>query len=724
MLKTKKMISFLSAAALALSVVPSAWATEDIPTATYGHGTLVPVGTADGTGDADWNFAVDGKKFTLLDVQNSATSKYYVIADEDSFGLYKNTSEDGVYDPTDESNLGYWVNTKLTDGEDSGDWQDPELPEKIVSAIDKNHQWVIEATDNTAIKTEQRSVTAGVTVPAVWELVKYADRIRWNRFSTAVTYLWTRTTRSTTDYYGVWTYANLVQNNQFEIYGVTSSKEYIVRPQFFLNENFFAKAAIDLENAGSEIIKIIEKVDYETLSNIYLDEDIMTYLPNVTIPNAVTVETTNKKAATVGNTLKVCGEKITADGATYQWYASGAEIDGATGKELALTFNELGKKIKCAVTVNGETYDSFEVTVTSAYPKKAIWDNGNGGWATIKTKDGKGNAAWNFTVGNREYTVADVQNNSKSRYYVIAKTGHGKYEYTSGDVNYDPTVEGSLAHYVNTTTKENLPEEFKDAIDNDHVWITEPGVKGTVVEKTIKAGVVIPASWEIQEYSDKINMVDMYPNFTTYIMLRTASTDSALTGLYTSNSSYPMVKDGTVQSWNAPTNSTMTIVLPQFFLNENFFKTTRLDLSKAGSEIIKLIEENTYADLSKIYTDAEIVTYLKNVDMSTAPEYSFNVDFAEKDGTAVDSINGMEEFKVNFTASNLTDASKNAIVIAALYDGETTLYKVETAAITIASSGTGSESVNFSGVDKTKTYTLKTFLWSSMSDMEPLTAAK
>ncbi len=744
MKQLKKMISFLSAAALALSVVPSAWATEDIPTATYGHGTLVPVGTADGTGDADWNFAVDGKKFTLLDVQNSATSKYYVIADEDSFGLYKNTSEDGVYDPTDESNLGYWVNTKLTDGEDSGDWQDPELPEKIVSAIDKNHQWVIEATDNTAIKTEQRSVTAGVTVPAVWELVKYADRIRWNNYRTASNaYIWTRTTRSASAYYGIWTDGNdnLVKNNQFQVWGADNKKTYVVRPQFFLNENFFAKAAIDLENAGSEIIEIIEKIDYDTLSEIYSKGDIETYLPNVRIPSAdgVTIATTDGKAATVGNTLRVTNSSAANGNVSYQWKVDGTVIAGATERECVLTFNEFGKKVTCDYTDDNGTKTSNEVKVTfNKYPTTITYSK-HGDRLSLNGADARGNSAWDFETEDKSFTVLDVHNNDESKYYVIANEIHGLFTNPEGDAKYDPTREGNMGYYVNTryidgTDSGNwqnpeLPDGIKNHIDADHVWMTEEAVSGKVdgaTERfTVKAGVTVPAVWETQAYADRISWVKILEKYTdTYAWTRSPGVNNRYFGLWLNNANdINVLKDkqfylGTVNNGeNKP-------LRPQFFLDSKFFAEVPVTLSTAGSEIIKIIEENPYAVLKNIYSDDDIRTYLPNVDMANVDMFRIEMHITDgKSSTPLESIEGQSKLKVTVDITSSEKTNTDAVVVAAVYGADNEIIAMSADDVFVPAKGKGSAEIdlnNLSGItDECK---LKAFLWNSMYYMEPLTA--
>jgi len=364
-----------------------------------------------GNGDASWDFSMKNDygpqlSFTILDIQNNKESKYYVLAN-DYYKLHKNTaSENTVYNPEVEGSFAYAVNNEFSGKKDA----EFDLPDEIVDYIDENHVWITEK-DKAGKIANPYTVKAGITVPAIWELREYIDRIKVDIRKpgevTAKNAMWLRTAYNDKNYHGINSNADMVlysDSNKYHfklsMMGITSGNGYI-RPQFFLDEDFFKKAKIDLSTAGANVLKEISKYSYKELSEIYTDSDIALYLPDVEGAGkkiTVIINTTDKKAAAVGNTVSATVKNAQGN-VLYQWYADGEPIDGETSDTLILTYDYFEKEIFCIANDGVSESTSNVLNVVSDFDKHK-----DTSWANLvavtlgTTKVGFGNKDWEFNL--------------------------------------------------------------------------------------------------------------------------------------------------------------------------------------------------------------------------------------------------------------------------------------------------------------------------------------
>lgn len=688
----------------------------------------VSYGTSGGLGDATRNFTMTneyGKElsFTLVETYDSTDAKYWIIAN-DRYGT-KYSGASVKYDPTVADTIANYTNLAFVQ---SGAWA-WNLPEAMIETIDYDHVWATEKAHSGTVVPEAYTFTAGVVIPAVWEMEKYGDRMMIDFLPEYDADYMFRTPYSDSYYHGMKKNSNEITDtgvSRFKLapFGANTTAARGIRPEFFVNSDFFKTGAVDLATAGSLIKSEISKHSYKDLSIIYTDEEISEYLPEVVIPPHidVTVATTDGKDATVGNTLKV-----TVDGAEgtpeYQWYRGDDLIDGATSDTYVLTYDEHEKDVKCFVTVDGAEVESNAVTVTSQFDETKKWANMN--WVSYGTSGGLGDATRNFTMKNEygkefSFTLVETYNNEESKYWIMANDRYGT-KHSGTSVKYDPTVPDTIANFTNaalvqkTPWEWNLPKAVIEALDYDHVWITEAANAGETVTEpyTFKAGVAIPAIWEMWKYGDR--MIIDFPatyNGANYVF-RTALNDTYYHGIrYGTNKTNDTTGVSSFQLTPLTANAKDARgIRPEFFVNSKFFKNAKVDLATAGSLVKAEIAQYSYEDLSKLYTDAEIDNYL-GIDVPT----DVDVSVIWTDGSAVlESLTGVETISADVTIDSRADEATTAFVSVALYDKYGSLVKMGLDTVSFAANETGKGSVieltELSGL--TEDYTLKLFVWDS-----------
>ena len=727
----KKIMSAIIAAAMSVSAFAGLAYADDTATVfefdvnkKWANMSWVSYGSSGGMGDTTRNFTMNneyGKElsFTLVEIYDSEDAAYWIIANDRYGTKYSGTSV--KYDPSVQDTIANYTNVAFVQGSQWA-WN---LPKEIINAIDYDHVWQTEKAYSGEI-TEPYTFTAGVVIPAVWEMEKYGDRMMIDFLPAydGAEYVF-RTAYSDSYYHGLKKGSNETTEqgvSRFKLTPLTANAKDArgIRPEFFLGKDFFKTGAVNLETAGSLIKAEISKHSYADLSLIYTDEEIAAYLPDVVIPPKidVTVATTDGKEATVGNTLKVTVSE--ADGVTdYQWYAGDEPIDGAVSDTFVPTYNEHEKAVKCIATVDGFEFESNAVTVTSLFDETKSWANMS--WVSYGSSGGTGDATRNFTMKNEfgkklSFTLVETYNNSDAKYWIIANDRYGT-KYSGVSVKYDPSVQDTIANYTNVAFVQgsawewNLPREIINAIDYDHVWITEKAYSGEITEfYTVTAGVVIPAIWEIWKYGDRmvIDFSEIY-NGANYVF-RTAYNDSYYHGIkYGSNKT----ADTGVSSFQlTPLTANAKDargIRPEFFLNEEFFKNAKIDLASAGSLIRAEIAKYPYEDLSKLYSDSDIYNYLGVETPTTAA-----VSVVWSDGAQIlEGFTGIEAISADITIDSLKNSESTALVAVALYDENGNLVKIGTDTLTFAAGEKGkSTNIELSELKGlNEDYSLKLFVW-------------
>lgn len=187
---------------------------------------------------------VDGRSFTVVDDFNNKKSTFFVVANE-IYGNYGITSR--KMDPAADGNVMKYLNgTFKTAGTEDG----KKLPQNIINYIDNDHIWLTEGTPLfTADPMESYTFTAGISIPSTSEIKRYKDTFGWYATAfdgAAFAPYWTRTAANHAT--GEWVYvaSGGAQNDiqvvmsHWKLDGSTG-----IRPEFYLNEDFFRNVAID-----------------------------------------------------------------------------------------------------------------------------------------------------------------------------------------------------------------------------------------------------------------------------------------------------------------------------------------------------------------------------------------------------------------------------------------------------------------------------------------------
>lgn len=702
-------------------VIVSAAAPEDKFDADKSWNNMVWVtyGTHDGSGNAARNFTVKneyGKElsYSLVETFDKDDAKYWIIAN-DRYGT-KGTGTSVVYNPTEEGNIAKYVNEAFVQ-KDAWEWN---LPQSIIDCLDYDHKWMTEKAFSGEKVTQAYEIEAAVVIPAVWEMEQYGENMMINFLPKYNSNYVFRTSYSDSYYHGI-KLNSIKESNGKYVFQLTplgaGSAARGIRPEFFVNSDFFKTAAVDLSTAGSDIISEIEKYSYQELSKIYTDEDIKLYLPSIDVPEPIAtikIKTTDGKKADVGNTVEaiVGGEAIKSEVPVYVWYADDVLIEGESSDTLVLNYEHYGKSVCCEILIAGEKVKSNALTVGGDFNETTY---PNMSWVSIGGYNGHGEAGYDFTVDGKSFTLIKEFNNSKSRYMVIANDLYGTKSIGQTTAIYNPSENGSFAEYVNNTVgNELLPQGITEHIDFDHVWITEKAHTGTdiVSPHIVRAGVVAPAVWEMVGYADRIKLKtsDEYKQF----IFRTPYNTTHYHALSDAEGEQLQLVGSNYRWKLTPKNvSGSGVIRPLFFLDGEFFKSARLDLEKTGNEIKKLLRaECTREELLELYSEKELI------DGGFGENYSVDVIWGNDEGLA-----DAEKITASVTVNSNMSDNQNMVLVMELFDENNNIVGMDAISFTASGNDTtcpeeGLEIKNLSGV--TDEYKLKIFIWDSVVSMKKL----
>lgn len=425
--------------------------------------------------DADWQFAVDGvngKRFSLLDINpNGGSSKYFILA-ANSYGDTRFYGADSTvkyytkagahFNADDKESVANALNHEHI-GETNPNGDNylkastlQTLDEKIVSYIDMEHLWKTEPdrfyqTGSTASGCYE--TTCGVALLSYSELLKYKDKIGYGimgnnstDFGTAGT-MWKL--RTTADYasqsvvgLGV---AMTSKDNKEGYVGKVGNGGYNfwIRPCFWLNNDFFKNVKLNLTHTGAEVKKALKNnYTYEDLKGIYSADELTQiglaptseYKPSEGYTNVFDMSSNDISSLTDFVTL-------TQNKVTYDNTAKKLSFDAA--KDSTNIYESAYAKFNMPSASN---YDiSFKVKFTDA----------------INKTDAKGNAApYNGRYGNLKVTLreggmpADAADGAVSG-YLFNMSATEKYVGTTYDrVKYNGFYEKPLTVYESSKSFE------------------------------------------------------------------------------------------------------------------------------------------------------------------------------------------------------------------------------------------------------------------------------
>jgi len=692
-------------------------------TKSWNTGDWVSYGTHSGDGNPNRNFTVKNEygkvlSYSLVETFDSDDAKYWIIAN-DRYGT-KGTGPSPIYDPTVEGSIAKYVNEAFVQ-ETSWEWN---LPESIISCLDRDHKWMTEKAYSGEKVTKAYEIEAAVVIPAVWEIEQYGENIMINFMPQYKSNYVFRTAYNDSTYHGL-KLNSITQTEEKYSFQLTplnaGSAGRGIRPEFFVNSDFFKTVKVDLSTAGEDILAEISKHTYEELSGIYSDEDIRKHFPDVDIfePVAsVSISTSDGEKSDVGNTVKatVFGEALKTEEPIYKWYANDILIEGEISDELILNYDHYGKSVYCEILIAGETVKSNSLTVGGDFNGQTY---ANMAWVSISGYNGEGDADYDFSVEDKNFTLIKTFNNNKSKYMVIANDLYGTKSIGQTKAVYNPSELDSFAEYVNNTVgKELLPQDISEHINFDHVWITEKAHTGTEIQNptTVRAGVVVPAIWEMVGYADRIK-VRTGKEYSQFVF-RTPYNDTHYHALSAAEKDQLQLS-GSKYVWKlVPKNvSGSDAIRPMFFLDSEFFKTVKLDLKRTGNAIKDILkEECTREELLEVYSEDELI-------LGGFGE-SFSVDVSWTDGTnELISLENIQKIQASVSVTSQLTNNQDMVLVMEIFDENNNIVGMDAVNLTAVSNQTSypQEDLiidNLSGMNEQ--HTVKMFIWDNLVSMKKL----
>lgn len=312
-MKFKRIVSMLTVASISLTSFMTAWA--EYPEHKKLNDQIVIRGLEVGPSPTENIFSVDGKKFILLDVTENGN--YFVIT-EDNYGtraFVDNASEIDIggwdcadsewdYDPERENSVAYWLNNEfLTNGNGDGNV----LPEEIVKNLVES-EWVVEnnftygngkvtvaavgqATYDKyqawrAKKAVLKTTVSKLALMSHTEYNAYKNKISgyvregedmWAGFMLRTPASTVTVTGSDVKIENSFYQVRTITNNTIVAAtqnGTFTKSNFLIRPVFILNKDFFKKVRVDVETAGENVIDVINNNDFTDMAELYTDDEL------------------------------------------------------------------------------------------------------------------------------------------------------------------------------------------------------------------------------------------------------------------------------------------------------------------------------------------------------------------------------------------------------------------------------------------------------------------
>lgn len=298
----------------------------------------------------------------------------------------------------------------------------------------------------------------------------------------------------------------------------------------------------------------------------------------------------------VGETL--CASE---DGTEVKWFVDDVEVTDTSkldGNDFIVTWEEHGKSITCSV--DGTESAAIEVGESQLTNQSSI--GGSSKDLLGEEKVAKSSAADQFTAAGKKLLLLDSFNNSKSTFLVLFNPSANRKFDTATDSEgvgvyynyYNVNRETNIAYFMeNDTEKITIPASVREHINNNWVWITEPAVAGEAYTQaegkayTTRAGIVLPAYWEVYKYRSIIGYQDTHSNSAE--MLRTAACTDVKNVVTIATSAGKIYASSTKDpKWYRS----------EFTLDRSFFLDEDIELTNIGANVWKKLEEvYTYDEL-------------------------------------------------------------------------------------------------------------------------------
>ena len=764
--------AFLTLCMLAAAV--PAGAAEVEYTTTPQPGTGVPEGTVDITPAAD-KFTIDGRGFVLLDTFDNAESAYYVTT-TDAYGDMETISGDDisqVSNPTGKQiNYDAYKSDAFLNGDfltKGNNFTSPgndtttyyKLPQGIIDNINKNHVWKRFVNDAQYRAGAPREYTTGVSLLSWTDFTTYVGKIGVrdvfndsNVASTADKYYYLRDSHAWGGNGAVMMFGDNNTNSNVAVYGNQWGMKYgFLRPAFYLKKDFFKTTKINLATMGENVREAIRTVCTDAeLIELYGTRDCKAYF-GMDIDIAY-IELSLRNGKDIGDadildTVIATAENAVVDEFCWEvsddkgsnWY----QAEDETGNSIILTAEYAGKLLRCRAESDGKEISSAVLRIPN--PEIVQTQIANLDGFMEKTLD-----KYRFTVDGRGFVLLDAFDNDKSTYYVTTTEAYGDMQtlaVESGDfevptgkqINYDAYksdafLNGSFLTNGNnfsvlsndTTTYYKLPQGIIDHINKDHVWwrfanAAMQSEKG--VSPTYKTGVSLLSWTDFMMYADKLGVMDVFSdsnlNFgdieKAYYLRDTNNWggDSALAVLRVGSNAVGCAYVG-VGAQKAG------LLRPAFYLDKDFFKTVKIDLSQTGETILDMMRQSyCVEDLTELYSEEELT------EKGFWHRYSMSASYTLCDDTKeLTSLAGVSSLKANVTIRNLSDNETNALLLMAVYKENGSMIGIAKTEVRLAAQSDTESSVAIESLPEgvTDKYKVSVMLWDNVHEMYSFTGNK
>lgn len=466
----------------------------------------------------------------------------------------------------------------------------------------------------------------------------------------------------------------------------------------------------DLTDCNTAVESLTEK---EILSTEDMSENSISRIKMVKILAALDRNLYSIKGIYIpGYTLSVDSDTA----AEYEWYSSKSYDEEksliGTGKQYTLKNADGEKYIQLAVKLLDA--DNNVISVHYSEPvltQKAISEQyPNSGWHGFSDKINKTRPDINsFKFGGRDFSVLEYENDGTV--LVAANELYGTDYYTASTSPKSPHLQtfsnsklGQTCRklYENTACSEiktELPEEIREYIKADAVWLTErgPNIDNGDVTATIKddytesSPIAVLSLHEIKKYAVDSNRLYVIgeKNEWTRTPVNNFS-DASKEILYISPSGNV---NGTAAGYSLG-------IRPVFRLKNEFFKNVKI--TEAGAEIYSFIGTlNTSEELENLGYEETRISQI------------------EKYGDLFVSINNMTGTEITIDCANVSASEQNVTIIVGAYNTDGALERVELIPQTVPAyySGrlTAASEDDINNNEKTKI-----FVWNNINEMRPL----
>lgn len=669
------------------------WIPGDIPENTPEEYSFRPANPSDKNTKSKFFYQVldtelvDGKK------------EYYVmqLGDYVTNGQFTRDTNNIFFDPSVEMSMAGWLNNVWYDL--SSD--DPQISKyarpnggplnsngttmdfNLEPYVVKDHLWLSERSE--AIKNDF-TVKAAISILSLNDMMKYYRRIGTNDIPG---WMWLRTPTGNNK-------ITLLQHNRNDdSYGPitrnassTVDANYNIYPVFYLTEDVFKNLKIDIETAGSEILKEIIEVNNNSETALrkigYTNGDLvkMGIIEPPLEPTASNISISVKKALPgypilVNYTYSHNENKKEGNTKIY-WYEADTEngiytkVNGAEGNNWEIFNSCENKYIKAKVVP--KTSDDIEGTadffsanaIKVGKGLKTFNPDTDGGWSLPADMPETSPDEYKFAMespSNSGFTYhmldADIVN-GKAEFFILqmgSMISNGRMTGIPDNYKFDPKVKYSVAGWLNdvwavsatpgqseyynnggngplNNNATAIDSNIKPYIEN-HVWRTERS-----------GGSIVPNDFV---FESKVALLSVTEFFEQYKKIGKNDYDKSWFRTPTENNGkanfFLLISSSGVWGKNGGSEGNIHIYRPVYYLSEDFFKNVRLDTSSLGDEVKKMIRSSiskedmlkgqakyTSEELANIFGYPEKTGYAENarilgnisVGESVTVDYSFN----------------------------------------------------------------------------------------------------